>query len=64
STANVADSGSNALLTGAISLSTANTWTAGTQSSTTTVASGAWTTWTFVADGTSTTIQCVMTTER
>ncbi|MGB6857369.1 MAG: hypothetical protein WBE03_10840, partial [Terracidiphilus sp.] len=41
STANVADSGSNALLTGAISLSTANTWTAGTQSSTTTVASGA-----------------------
>ena len=63
STANVADSGTNALLTGAITLSgTANTWQAGTQSSTTTIASGVWTVWTIVADGTSKVIQCVMTT--
>lgn len=63
STANVADSGTNALLTGAITLSgTANTWQSGTQSSTTTIASGVWTMWTIVADGTSKVIQCVMTT--
>jgi hypothetical protein len=64
STANVADSGSNALLTGAITMNTANTFVAGTQSATTTIASNVWTNWTFVADGTSTSIQCVMTTTR
>jgi hypothetical protein len=64
STANVADSGSNALLTGAITMGTANTFVAGTQSATTTIASNVWTNWTFVADGTSTNIQCVMTTTR
>ena len=64
STANVADSGSNALLTGAITMGTANTFVAGTQSATTTIASNVWTNWTFVADGTSTSIQCVMTTTR
>ena len=65
STANVADSGGNALLTGAITLSgTANTFQSGTQSATTTIASGVWTVWTIVADGTSKVIQCVMTTTR
>ena len=64
STANVADSGTNALLTGAITMNSANTFIAGTQSATTTIASGVWTNWTFVADGTSTAIQCTMTTTR
>ena len=56
STCNVADSSSNALLTGAI---TANTsWVAGVQSATTTIASGAWVTFTVVPDGVSTSINC------
>ena len=62
STVNVADSGSNALLTGAITATP--TWASGTQSATTTIASGVWTNWTFVSDGVSTAIQCVMTTTR
>lgn len=60
STANVADSDANALLTGAVTASP--TWASGTQSATTTIAANKWTSWTLVADGTSTVIQCVMTT--
>ena len=56
STCNVADSSSNALLTGAITASTA--WVAGVQSATTTIASGAWVTFTVVPDGVSTSINC------
>jgi hypothetical protein len=56
STCNVADSSSNALLTGAITASTS--WVAGVQSATTTIASGAWVTFTVVPDGVSTSINC------
>lgn len=62
STANVADSNSNALLTGAITASPS--WVSGTQSAHTTIAAGVWTNWTIVADGTSKVINCVMTTTR
>jgi hypothetical protein len=59
STANVADSASNALLTGAFT--TTNTWASGTQSAHTTLSTNVWTNWTIVADGTSKQIQCTMT---
>lgn len=59
STGNVSDNSSNALLTGAITAT--SSWAAGTQSATTTIANGAWTNWTLVADGTSTTVECMMT---
>ena len=62
STCNVADNLSNALLTGAITAS--SSWVAGTQSGTTTIASGGWVNFTIVADGASTRINCVMTTSR
>ena len=62
STCNVADNNSNALLTGAITASPS--WVAGTQSGTTTIAGGGWVNFTIVADGTSTRINCVMTTSR
>jgi len=51
STMNVDDSSSNDLLTGPITCST--TFAAGTQSTTVTLANGAWVVFTFVADGTS-----------
>ena len=63
STGNVADNSANALLTGAITAT--NSWASGTVSgSHYTIASNAWTNWTIVADGASTTINCVMTTAR
>jgi len=59
STGNLADSAANPLLNAAITAT--NTWAAGTQSATTTIAANVWVNWTLVADGTSTTINCVMT---
>jgi hypothetical protein len=51
STLNATDGSGNALLTGAITCS--SSWAAGTQGSTTTIASGGYVKFTFVADGTS-----------
>jgi hypothetical protein len=49
---NATDGSGNALLTGAITPSSANTYASGTQGSTTTIASGGFIKLTFVADGT------------
>jgi len=63
STGNVADNSANALLTGAVTAT--NSWASGTVSGTHyTIASNAWTNWTFVADGISTVLRCTMTTTR